>query len=412
MPADVTRGWTPAEIRTLLPVSIAHLVSHFHQLALPSLFPLLAAWLDVGFVELALALTVFNVVTGVVQTPMGHVVDRLGSRAVLVGGLALAALAFALLGSFASYPWLLAAAALLGVANSVYHPADYELLSRHIGELRIGRAFSAHTFSGFLGGALAPATMLGLATAFGIGPALVAAGLIGLLAAIPLLLLRPAPQPGPAHTDPALRPAHGAAAPGLTSVLTPAILMLTVFFTLLSLSTGGIQAFSVVALVSGYGVSFAAATVALTGFLLASALGVLAGGVIADRTRRHGEVAALGFGLTAALILLVGLVPMPPVALVPVMSLAGFTAGMIMPSRDMLVRAAAPPGAIGRTFGIVTTGFSVGGTVGPLLYGWLLDHSQPRMVFGAAVVFMLLTAALALTTGRERRRAAVPQPGE
>lgn len=409
MPPDGARGWTSAEIRTLLPVSAAHLVSHFHQLALPPLFPLLADWLDVGFVELALALTVFNIVSGVVQTPMGHAVDRLGSRAVLVGGLALAALAFTLLGSFASYPMLLASAALLGVANSVYHPADYELLSRHIAEPRIGRAFSIHTFAGFLGGALAPATMLGLAMAFGIGPALVAAGLLGLLAAIPLLVSLPRPAPRP-HA--AVQSAREAGGPGIRAVLTPAILLLTVFFTLLSLSTGGIQAFSVVALVTGYGVSFAAANVALTGFLLASALGVLAGGVMADRTRRHGEVAALGFGLTAAMILLVGLVPMPPLALVPAMSLAGFTAGMIMPSRDMLVRAAAPPGGMGRTFGIVTTGFSIGGTVGPVLYGWLLDRGQPQMVFGAAVIFMLVTVALALATDRGRRRAAVPQPGE
>jgi MFS transporter, FSR family, fosmidomycin resistance protein len=139
---------------------------------------------------------------------------------------------------------------------------------------------------------------------------------------------------------------------------------------------------------------------------------VLAGGVIADRTRRHGEVAALGFGMTAGLILLVGLVPMPPVPLVLVMGLAGFLAGMIMPSRDMLVRAAAPPGAVGRVFGIVTTGFNIGGTVGPMLYGWLMDRGAPQMVFATVVGFMLLTVAVALLGGRRSARLAVPQAGE
>ncbi|MBD0271914.1 MAG: MFS transporter, partial [Acetobacteraceae bacterium] len=198
---------------------------------------------------------------------------------------------------------------------------------------------------------------------------------------------------------------------GLRAVLTPAVVMLTVFFTLLSLSTGGVQNFSVVALDGMHGVSFAAATAALTAWLSLSALGVLAGGIVADRTRRHGEVAALGFGGTAALVLLVALVPMPDFALAATLGLAGFLAGMIMPSRDMLVRAAAPPGATGRVFGVVTTGFNIGGALGPVLYGWLMDHGQPRAVFLAAVGFMVLTMALALAgePGRRRRaRSAAP----
>jgi len=139
---------------------------------------------------------------------------------------------------------------------------------------------------------------------------------------------------------------------------------------------------------------------------------VLGGGFVADLTRRHGDVAAAGFAINAVIMLLIATVGFAPPLLVAAMGLAGFLSGMIMPSRDMLVRAAAPPGAVGRAFGIVTTGFSIGGTVGPMLFGRIMDSGAPRWVFGASVVLLLLTVALALIGDRwsssRRRRIAAP----
>ena len=66
--------------------------------------------------------------------------------------------------------------------------------------------------------------------------------------------------------------------------------------------TGALTNFSVVALVSLYGVTLSVANAALTAFLLATAFGVLAGGFIADATRRHGDVAAAGFAGAAVLV--------------------------------------------------------------------------------------------------------------
>jgi MFS family permease len=331
---------------------------------------------------------------------MGYLADRLGSRRLLILALCLGGSAIASIGLVDSYSWLLVAAVLIGIVNAVYHPADYAILSARIAASRIGKAFSVHTFAGMFGGAIAPATMLVLAAMVGMKTALIVAGLIGFIVAMPLLL---APgvegEAGPSRRAARAKPE----ARQNGKVFSPAILGLTVFFILLSLSTSGISNFSVVALMGAYALPFSTANLALTAFLTANAFGVLGGGFVADLTRRHGDVAAAGFAINAVIMLLIGTVGFAPPVLVAAMGLAGFLSGMIMPSRDMLVRAAAPPGAVGRAFGIVTTGFSIGGTVGPMLFGWIMDRGAPRWVFGASVVFMLLTVVLALL-GEHRPR--------
>jgi MFS family permease len=178
--------------------------------------------------------------------------------------------------------------------------------------------------------------------------------------------------------------------------MTPAILLLAGFFLLLSLSTSGISSFGVVALMSGYESSFSSANLALTAFLGTSAVGVLAGGWLADRTARHGQVAAVCFALNAAIVLTIAVTTLAPALLIVAMVSAGFLSGVIAPSRDMMVRNAAPPGAAGRAFGIVSTGYNIGGILGPLLFGWIMDQNMPHWVFGVSAVFMVLTVLLAL----------------
>ena len=389
-----------SSLRTLTAISIAHWLSHFHLFVLPMLFPFLKQQLGVGYIELGFALTVFGVVSGLTQAPIGYLADHYGARTVLLIGLCLGGFALILLGLHLSYTSLVLCAALLGLANSVYHPCDYAILAAHMDEARMGRAFSVHTFAGFLGGAVAPAIMAALvATVGGLG-ALMVAGAVG--PAVALLLI--------AMNLPDARAAvrkHGDDAPK-PSVLTPAIMMLTIFFMLLGLSNAGISNFGVVALMSGYGVAFGTANLALTCFLGASAVGVLAGGFLADRTERHGQLAAACFAINAVIVAVIAVAALPPLLLTTLMTLAGFLGGVIAPSRDMLVRAAAPPGAAGRAFGIVSTGFNFSGILAPLLYGFIMDQQMPHWVFGASVVFMLMTVLLALVTDRKAKGPAEP----
>src|SRR5205807_5408807 len=215
--------------------------------------------------------------------------------------------------------------------NSVYHPADYTILSEHMDEARMGRAFSIHTFAGFLGGAVAPATIAALVTLSGGQGALIACGAVGPLVALLLVVMRIPEAGANRHRTP------GARIPR-KNIITPALIVLTAFFMLLSLSNAGIGNFGVVALMTGYGASFSSANIALTAYLGSSAIGVLAGGVLADRTQRHGQFAAACFALNAAIVLAIAIVNLPPSLLIAAMALAGFLGGVIAPSRDMLVR--------------------------------------------------------------------------
>src|SRR6185312_10640211 len=381
-------------LRTLAAISVAHWVSHFHLFVLPMLFPFLKEQLGVGYIELGFALTVFGVVSALTQAPIGYLADHIGARKVLLIGLTVGGLALIMLGMHLSYTSLILCAALLGLANSVYHPCDYAILSAHMDIRRMGRAFSIHTFAGFVGGAVAPAIMAALVAMIGGLGALIVAGAIGPAVALLLIVV------GIPDASSADRRADGNSA-AKQSIMTPAIIMLTFFFMLLGLSNAGISNFGVVALMTGYGVTFPAANIALTAFLGASAAGVLAGGYLADRTTRHGQVAAACFGTNAVIMLVIATTSLPSAVLTAAMGVAGFLGGVIAPSRDMLVRNAAPPGAAGRAFGIVSTGFNFSGILSPLLFGWIMDQNMPHWVFGASVGFMVLTVLLALVTDRK-----------
>ena len=408
MATTLQAGETPPALgarqtRTLVGVASAHWLSHVHILVLPPLFPVLKTELGVSYIELGLAITLFGLVSGITQAPMGALVDKVGARRILLGGLCLGGAAFMALGLYPSYPMLLAAALVAGLANSVYHPADYAILTAGVSDARMGRAFSIHTFAGFLGGAMAPVMMAFIAAKWGLGAALLFAGALGPLVALALIVLG---IPDSKTAAEAAKEGGGKPPVRFRDVASPAILMLTLFFVLLGLSTGGINGFGVPALISGYGLDLHSASWGLTFFLGFASMGVLAGGFLADKTNRHGHVAAACFALNAVIVLTIALTSPPMIVLIAMLAVAGFLSGLIAPSRDMLVRKAAPEGAAGRAFGIVSTGFNIGSIIGPMIYGLIMDFEAPRWVFAVSALFMVLTVLLALVTERREPAAA------
>jgi len=383
-------------------IGLAHFTSHFVQLSLPPLFPVLRDAFGVSYMALGLVVTIFYAASGTGQAICGFLVDRWGARRVLLAGVSLQAIGVGVAGLGGTYAWLIPGALLGGFGNAVYHPANYSILSVSVDPRRVGRAFSVHALCGTLGYAAAPATMLALTslvswrTALGL-VALAGAGVVAVLAT-QLHVTRD-------HRTVDLGAPRAAGFTGdVRLLLAPPIIAALAYFALLAMAQSGVQTFSVVAFAHIYSAPLDVAGRALTGYLLGIAVGILAGGFLADLVPSHGGVAAAGLALSAFLTLLAGSGALPLALLLPVMACAGFSMGVTSPSRDMLVRATVPAGASGKVYGFVYSGLDVGSLLAPMVFGFLLDRDLPRAVFAGVAALLLVT----ILTVVQVRRGAVP----
>lgn len=384
-------------------VGLAHGVSHFYHLILASLFPWLKPAFKLSYAELGLLMTVFFVVSGIGQALAGFVVDRIGARRVLFGGMALLGIAALVLAGANHYAMLLAGSMLAGLGNSVFHPADYTLLNQRVSKARIAHAFSVHGVSGNLGWAAAPVFLATVATFSSWRTALLAASVIPFATLLLLFLNRAA-----LYADPVPPKTHANAEGGAFGFLRlPAVWMSFGFFFLSAVALGGIQSFSSTSLVALYQVSLASAMAAYSAYMLASAGGMLMGGFLASKTQNHDRTIAASFTLAAALALVLASGAVPGWSTTVIMGLIGLAAGIAGPSRDLLIRAAAPRNATGRVFGVVYSGLDSGLAVGPLLFGALMDGGRPSWVFFCIALFQVLAIATAVGVGGRSRAPAL-----
>ena len=396
---------------TLSLISLGHFFSHYYGLVLPPLFPFLKAEFGVSYIELGLAMTAYMLLGGIMQSPVGFLVDRIGPRTVLLAGLALNVGAILLMGFVGSYWMLLALAVFAGLGNSVFHPADYAILNGTIRESKLGRAFAIHTFSGFLGGACAPVSVLVLAQWTDWRTAVIATGIAGLIALAIMVWRRDRLQTADTHNAAADSDSAGSveATPALSGIrllLSAPVLLFLLFFILYGMSSGGLIAFTVSGLVELHGIGLEQANTALSAHLFGVVAGILLAGLVVDRYPKHLVTAAVSLLIAAAAAALPLVVPSSGVLLIALMALCGVGLGAVLPARDLMLRNLTPPGEVGKVFGFVFVGYSVGLSLAPILFGWFLDEQQPSLIFLFAALFAVAAlfstaAAQQMTSGRQ-----------
>ena len=377
-------------------VGLAHMVSHFSQLLLPPLFPWLKDALNASYTQLGFLMTIFFVVSCVIQTLSGFWVDKYGPRPILfigLGCLSVAAFGF----SVSTGYWMMASFAVLaGIGNGVFHPVDYTLLNKKVSPSRLGHAYSTHGLTGSLGWALAPALLIPITIAYSWRTALQAAGGLAVAVIVLIALQRDKfdlPKAADAPDAEKTKPGQGADEGGLAFLKIPAVWGCFGFFFLYAIVISVIQAFAPQAARELHGISVELAATCLTTYMVCSAAGMVAGGYLASSPERCERIVGIAFGVAACLALVMALASLP-VAAVPILfGLMGFASGTAGPSRDLLVKKSTPANATGRVYGVVYSGLDIGQAIAPLFFGMLMDKHQFAGVFiGLAVVQLTLIA--------------------
>ncbi|MBX9935147.1 MAG: MFS transporter [Burkholderiaceae bacterium] len=392
------------DIRTISLIGLAHSSSHFFHMLLPPLFPWLIAEFGFSYAELGWLVTVFFVISGVGQALSGFLVDRVGARPVLFLALGSFMLAGVAAATAQGYAGLVLAAALAGLGNAPFHPVDFTILNKRVSAARLGHGFAVHGISGNLGWALAPLFMAGLATATGSWRlACLCGALLALLVLAVMVWQRDAlddRQGAWAH--------QGGSHAGAAAVATehpmaflrlPSVWLCFSFFFWSTCALSAIQSFASPALQQMYGLPLSLTALVVTGYMLCGAAGMVAGGFLVGRVARLEKTISVCLVVSAVLLVLAGTGWLPGTAALALAALAGLGTGIAGPSRDMLIKRAAPPGATGRVYGTVYSGLDLGFSVAAPVFGVLLDRGLTGGIFYGSALALLLSVVSATLVG-------------
>ena len=385
-----------SDVRVIGLISLAHGSSHFFHLVLPPMFPWLKDAFALSYAELGLLMSIFFVVSCVVQASSGFLVDRIGARPVLFAGVGLLALAALTYSQSNGYLMLIMGAVIAGCGNGIFHPVDYTLINHKISPPNLPYAYSMHGVTGYLGWAAAPAFMVGIAQFSDWRIAFLSAALLEAIILVILwvnknqLLDNVKERHESSHAS--AQAANPGAAPesAFAFLKLPAVWFCWMFFFFSMASTSSLQSFAPSALFSIYELPLTTGSYYITLLALGSAGGVLFGGYLAAKLQAPERIVSTCLSVTVIMCLLLatGFISLE---LIPIIFFAlGFGYGVVAPSRDLLVKKATPQGVAGRVYGIVYSGIDLGAAVGPFIFGLFMDAGLPKALFIGIVVFQLM----------------------
>ena len=379
-------------------VSAAHFFSHFYLLVIPFLFLSIQAEMGLSFTQLGLITALYAAGSAGGQFIMGIYVDRHGPRWFLILGLLTVALAYIAMGMATAYWMLLVLGFVAGLGDSVFHPADFSVITTAVHKDRLGRSYAVHAFAGFAGFGAAALVVPFVNSLVNWHATLIILGGVGVFMTAIIYFERHRFEMISERSEKDRSKKSGSVMGDMKKFASmPPILMLFFFYVMVAWAGQGIQQFSPAALPILYGVGEAGVSTAVFGFLFSITVGIVVGGYLADKTTRFDLIASLGYGVSIALLIAVAMMVLPFSLVVAAFALAGFLSGLVMPSRDMLVSAVSPVGAAGKAFGFVNMGFGFGGMVSPVIFGLIMDTGfVPGLYYGTALfMFFAIVTALA-----------------
>jgi predicted MFS family arabinose efflux permease len=397
-----------SDVRVIGLISLAHGSSHFFHLILPPMFPWLRDAFALSYAELGLLMSVFFVVSCVAQAASGFLVDRIGARPVLFGGVGLLVLAALVYSQSNGYAMLLLGAVIAGCGNGIFHPVDYTLINHKVSPPNLPYAYSMHGVTGYLGWAAAPAFMVGIAQLADWRVAFMLAGVLEALILLVLWLNRNQliDNVKERHVSAQAANSGGAHESPFAFLRLPAVWLCWVFFFFSMASTSSLQSFAPSALFSIYEIPLNVGSYYITLLALGSAGGVLFGGYLAAKLQAPERIVSTCLSITVLMCLLLA-TGFISINLIPIIFFAlGFGYGVVAPSRDLLVKKATPQGVAGRVYGIVYSGIDLGAAVGPFIFGFFMDAGLPKALFLGIVVFQLMIIPTVFQVKSKSRQAA------